>query len=91
MNGDGVALTTNPAPTVTAPPPWSPPDPPQALHVTTDEDQKAWIKAMRFCALWQEVIVCTGTVTSSSFPGKLQHCLELTVTASLIAAAVYTR
>jgi hypothetical protein len=35
--------------------------------VTTVEDQKAWAKAMRFCALWQEAIVRTGTVTSSAF------------------------
>jgi hypothetical protein len=38
-----------------------------ALQVTTAEDQQAWAKAMRFCALWQEAIVRTDTVSSSAF------------------------
>jgi hypothetical protein len=53
--------------TASAPPLWSPPAPPKNIQLDTDEDQVAWWKAMRFCDLWQEAIVRSGTLSSSAF------------------------
>ena len=54
-------------PTDSPPPPWSPPSPPKAIQVVTDDDRAAWRKAMRFRALWEEAIVRSGALTSSVF------------------------
>jgi hypothetical protein len=63
---DDVHAPNGPA-TDAAPPLWSPPPPPKSIQLKTNEDRIAWRKAMRFRALWQECIVRTGTVSSSSF------------------------
>lgn len=60
VNGNGPS-------TAAAPPPWSPPAPPKAIQVVTEDDQLAWRKAMRFAVMWQEAIVRSGTLASSAF------------------------
>lgn len=48
-------------------PRWSAPKPPESIAVKTEDEEKAWFKAMRFAALWQESIVRSRTVSSSAF------------------------
>jgi hypothetical protein len=67
VNGNAHVHVPNGPSTAAAPPPWSPPPPPKAIQVVTDDDRAAWRKAMRFCALWQEAIVRSGTLRSSAF------------------------
>lgn len=66
LNYNGDVHTTSHR-TDAAPPHWSPPDPPKAIQVVTKDDQIAWRKAMRFCAMWQEAIVRSECLTSSVF------------------------
>lgn len=67
INGNGHPRPATGPSTAAAPPPWSPPAPPKAIQVVTEEDRSAWRKAMRFSILWQEAIVRSGTLTSSAF------------------------
>jgi hypothetical protein len=66
FNGNGHAHLAGHS-TAAAAPLWSPPAPPKDIQVVTEDDQAAWNKAMRFCALWEEAIVRSGTISSSAF------------------------
>jgi hypothetical protein len=67
VNGNGDPRPANGPPTAAAPPPWSPPPPPNSIQLVTDDDQRAWRKAMRFALMWQEAIVRSRTLASSAF------------------------
>jgi|YNPNPStandDraft_1061719.scaffolds.fasta_scaffold14376_2 hypothetical protein len=67
VTSNGHPDAPNGPPTAAAPPPWSPPAPPKAIQVVTDDDQRAWRKAMRFALMWQEAIVRSRTLASSTF------------------------
>jgi hypothetical protein len=67
VNGNGDLRPANGPPTAAAPPPWSPPPPPKTIQLVTDDDQRAWRKAMRFALMWQEAIVRSRTLASSTF------------------------
>ncbi len=67
INGNAHLNAPTASSTAAAPPPWSPPPPPKSIQLESDEDQVAWRKAMRFRALWEEAIVRSGTLSSSSF------------------------
>jgi len=67
VNGNGDPRPANGSPTAAAPPPWSPPPPPQNIQLVTQDDQRAWRKAMRFALMWQEAIVRSRTLASSAF------------------------
>jgi len=67
VNGNGDPRPANDPSTAAAPPPWSPPPPPNSIQLVTDDDQRAWRKATRFALMWQEAIVRSRALASSTF------------------------